>query len=184
MAGAKLRGGDKQSSFEIKVLATPPASWRTHDGISGNVDSWTKWSFKDSMLTPLVEPLRQTGQWVRIAKNRWLRKINAEGTTPIFVVANAKAYRADHDDPALRRLPGSGCNVELTQIFVDNDRRDPGKAWSCICLEAFGPDLMRTPALLDACAELVFTELGRPPSVELSEDNSLSYPRWLQALKK
>ena len=179
----KLRGGDKQSSFEIKALATPAASWSTHDGISGCVDSWTKWSFKHPTLTPLVDPLRQTGRWVRIAKDRWLRKINADGAKPAFVVANAKAYRADHNDPALHRLPDCGCNVELTQIFVDNDRRDPGKAWYSICLEAFGPDLIRTPSTLDACATLVFEELGPPPGIELIEHHSLSYSAWLQRLK-
>jgi hypothetical protein len=179
-AGPKLRGGDKQSSFEIKALAVPPASWRTHDGISGRVDSWTKWSFKHPTLTSLVDPLRQTGRWVRIAKDRWLRKINAEGANPAFVVADAKTYKADHNDPALRRLPDWGCNVELTQIFIDNDRRDPGKAWYSICLEAFGTDLMRTPATLDACAKLVFGELGRPPGIELTERHSLGYPAWIQ----
>jgi hypothetical protein len=183
-AGPKLRGGDKESSFEIKALATPPASWRKHDRISARVDSWTKWSFKHPTLTQLVDPLRENGQWIRIAKDRWLRKINGEGMTPAFVVANARAYRADHEDPALRRLPDRGCNVELTQIFVDNDRRDSAKAWYSICLEAFGADLQRTPALLDACAALAFEELGLPSGVELSERNSLSYPHWVQTLNQ
>ena len=43
---------------------------------------------------------------------------------------------------------------------------------------------MRTPAVLDACAALVFEELGLPPGVELSERNSLSYPGWVQTLTK
>ena len=127
--------------------------------------------------------MRQTGRWVRIAKDRWLRKISAEGKELAFVVADAKAYKADQDDPALRRMPDSGCNVELTQIFIDNDRQDPDKAWYSICLEAFGTDLMRTPATLDACSKLVFQELGRPPGVELSERHSLSYAGWVQNLK-
>ena len=182
-AGPKLRGG-KESSFEIKALAAPPASWRTRDGISGRVDSWTKWSFKHPTLTPVVDPLRQNGQWIRVAKDRWLRKINAENTKPEFVAADVKVYRPDHDDPALRRLPDSGCNVELTQIFLDNDRRDPRKAWYSICLEAFAPDLMQTPALLDACAGLVFEELGPPPGIELIERHSFSYPGWVQSLTK
>ena len=127
-AGPKLRGGDKEISFEIKALAAEPGLWRKHDGITARVDSWPKGTFKHPTLTQLVDPLRQKDQWIRIAKDRWLRKINAEGENPVFVVANAKVYKADHDDPALRRLPDWGCNVDLTQIFLDNDRQDPRKA--------------------------------------------------------
>ena len=51
---------------------------------------------------------------------------------PTFVVANAKAYKKEHEDQALRQLPNSGCNFELTPIFIDNERRDPKKAWFTI----------------------------------------------------
>ena len=181
--GTKLRGGAKESSFEIKARAAAVESWRTGTNISGRVDSWTKWSFKHETLTTVLEPMRQDGKWIRIAKDRWLRKISADTPKPTFVVPNAKAYKKDHQDPALRRLPGSGCNLELTQIFIDNDRREPSKAWFTICLEAFGPDVARTRTILDSCATLTFQELGSPPGIELSERNSVSYPGWLDTLE-
>ena len=72
------------------------------------------------------------GKWIRIAKDRWLRKLSADTVEPTFVVANAKAYKKEHEDQALRQLPNSGCNFELTPIFIDNERRDPKKAWFTI----------------------------------------------------
>jgi hypothetical protein len=181
--GTKLRGGDKESSFEIKAQAAAAVSWRTGERISGRVDSWTKWSFKDQTLTQALEPMRQRGKWIRIAKDRWLRKISSDTVKPTFVGANVKAYKKEHEDPALRQLPSSGCNFELTQIFIDNERRDPKKAWFTICLEAFGPDLANTPAILNSCARLSFEELGIPPGLELNERNSLSYSVWLTHLE-
>jgi hypothetical protein len=181
--GTKLRGGDKVSSFEIKAEAAAAASWRTGERISGRVDSWTKWSFKDPTLNEALEPMRQGGKWIRIAKDRWLRKVSADSVKPTFVVANMKAYRKDHVDAALRQPPDSGCNLELTQIFVDNDRQDPQKAWITICLEAFSPDLARTHTILDSCANLCFDELGIPPGVQLTEHNSLSYSGWFVTLE-
>lgn len=181
--GAKVRGGDKDSSFEIKARAAAADSWRTGEGISGRVDSWTKWSVKDEALTRALEPMRNAGKWVRVAKDRRLRKINAETANPTFVAANAKAYKKDHQDPALRQLPSSGCNVELTQVFIDSDRLQKTKAWFTICLEAFGPDLSDTRAILDSCANLTFGELGKPSGIELNEHNSLSYPAWFDMLQ-
>ena len=180
--GAKLRGGDKDSSFEIKAEAAAAAAWRTGERLSGRTDGWTKWSFKHQTLTPALESIRQGGKWIRIAKDRWLRKISADGKNPTFVAADAKAYRKDHQDAALRQLPGSGCDVELTRVFIDNDRRDPKKAWFTICLEAFAPDPGRTRAILDSSASLSFEELGIPPGVELTERTSLSYAGWLVTL--
>lgn len=175
--GTKLRGGD-ESSFEIKALAAPPRPWSAVDRVNGCVDSWTKWSFKHQALNPAMDPIRQRGEWIRIAKDRWLRKISVDGVKPSFVAANVKAYRKDHPDAALRKLPESGCNFELTRVFIDNDRTDPKQAWSTICFEAFAPDPDRTQAILDACARLSFAAMGIPPRVELTERTSLSYPEW------
>lgn len=173
--GAKLRGGEKETSLEIKAQATAPAPFHLEERINGRVDSWVKWSFKHNALNNALDPIRQTGRWIRIAKDRWLRKINADGPAPRFVVADAKAYKTN---PALGKLPDHGCNFELTQLYVYNDRQNSEKAWYTICLEAFGPGLSGTPQVLNACAKLAFKELGLPPGLKLSESNSLSYPAW------
>lgn len=182
--GPKLRGGDTQSSFEIKAQASPPAPWRLGDRVSGRTDAWTKWSFKHEALNQALGPLRQEGKWILIAKDRWLRKISMDSGSPVFVVPDAKAYRLDHADPALRQMPDVGCNFELTRIFIGNDRSDPAQAWTTICFEAFAPDLERARATLEPCAKLSFDELGLPPGVELTEDSSLSYPAWFLTLQR
>src|SRR5262245_43785716 len=82
--GTKLRGGDKESSFEIKAQAAAAVSWSIGEGISGRVDSWTRWSFKDQTVSQTLEPMRQRGKWIRIAKDRWLRKISADTVKPTF----------------------------------------------------------------------------------------------------
>jgi hypothetical protein len=178
--GTKLRGGDKGTSLEVKAQASAPATFQFQEGISGRVDSWVKWSFKDDSLTKALAPMQQTGQWIRIAKDRWLRKISADGREPQFVVADAKAYKKN---PALGKLPDYGCNFELTQLYVDNDRENSRKAWYTICLEAFGPDISRTPAVLSSCARLCFRELGFPSSIKFHESNSFSYPAWFVKLE-
>ena len=181
--GTKLRGGDKDTGLDVKAQAAAPASWRIDDRLRGRVDSWTKWSFKHATLTPALEPMRQGGKWIRIGKDRWLRKISADGAKPAFVVPNAKAYKKDNPDAALRRLPDSGCNFELTQIFVDNNRQDPKKAWFTICFEAFAPEMARTRTVLDSCARLALDELGLPPDADLDERTSLSYTGWFGTLE-
>ena len=165
--GTKLRGG-KESSFEVKAQAGGPAPWSAVDRVNGCVDSWTKWSFKHETLTNALDPMRQDGDWIRIGKDRWLRKMSVEGGKPSFVAA------ADR--------PKIGCNFELTRVFIDNDRTNPKQAWSTICFEAFGPELDRTRVILDACAKLALADLGIPPKVELTERTSLSYPAWFATL--
>ena len=145
-----------------------PAPWSAVDRVNGCVDSWTKWSFAHETLTQVLDPMRQDGQWIRIAKDRWLRKMTVDGGKPAFVVPSEQVK--------------SGCNFELTRVFIDNDRKNPKQAWSTICFEAFGPELDRTRVILDACAKLAFADLGIPPKVELTERTSLSYPAWFATL--
>ena len=112
-----------------------------------------------------------------------MRKIDADREILRFVVANPKAYSRDSNDLDLRKLPNCGCNVELTRIFVDNDRSERQKAWYSVCLEAFG-DPARTTEILKASAELFFKEFGLPPIIQLTENSSRSYPAWLSSLDK
>src|SRR2546422_11606600 len=80
------------------------------------------------------------GKWIRIAKDRWLRKLSADTVEPTFVVANAKAYKKEHEDQALGQLPNSGCNFELTRSSSTTNAAIPRKPGSrlgrCICLTA------------------------------------------------
>lgn len=176
--GAKLRGGN-ETSLEIKAQAASPIDFHIHDSVIGRTDSWVKWSFKHLALNDALTPMQQTGLWTRIAKDRWLRKISADAQKPTFVVADAKAYK---NNESLGKLPEYGCNVELTQLYVDNNRENMAHSWYTICLEAFGPDLTRTPEVLGSCASLAFRELGVPPDLELEESKSLNYPEWIRRL--
>jgi hypothetical protein len=79
-------------------------------------------------------------------------------------------------------LTGDG-RLELTRIFVDNNRQNPRNAWFTICFEAFAPKIARTRTVLDSCARLALDELGLPPDADLDERTSLSYTGWFGTLE-
>ncbi len=156
--GVKLREG----RLEIKAMLCGPRPISAGVGINGRTDQWVKWSFESEGLRDLNQGLRQSGKWVKVRKERYLRKFSADADTAVEVPAKQKPF------------PVVGCNVELTRIEVEADPR----FWFSLGFEAFGPS-GSTPKILDDTLRLFFTGRGLVPGVTLNGLASLSYPAWL-----
>jgi hypothetical protein len=153
--GVKLR----QERFQIKALVSPPHTITIGHGITGRTDQWVKWSFAHESLKQMLPALHESGQWVTVTKERYLRKFSAEGTIS----------EVDQGD-----RPGKGCNVELTRINV---KMDPG-VWFSLGFESFDGQGEVT-SILEEALRSFFAKHGPPPDLKLEEANSLSYPAWL-----
>lgn len=158
--GVKLREG----KLEVKAVVSPPRPLHLGDGVNGRTDQWVKWSLGSEGLKALEDDLRQSGRWVEVRKERYLRKFSADGETPVEVPAREK--------------PDRGCNAELTCIRVDGD---PGE-WFSIGFEAFGP-AGGVGKTLDDTLRLFFGRHGGVPGLRLTGRESMSYPVWLATLE-
>ncbi len=156
--GVKLREG----KLEIKGLVDPPRELTTAFGVTGRADRWVKWSFGSDGLRALEAELHQSGTWVEVHKERYLRKFSADQGTPAEVRPQAKPF------------PRAGCNVELTRVRLDDDPR----AWFSLGFEAFGP-ADGVAATLQAVLPVFLEANGGAPGIPLGTHNSLSYPAWL-----
>jgi hypothetical protein len=158
MVGVKLR----QGKLEVKALVHPPRPVSVVAGVNGRTDQWVKWSFEDEGLKALDAGLRQSGCWVKVVKERYLRKFSADAGQVAEVPAKQKPF------------PGLGCNVELTSIEVEAETR----RWFSLGFEAFGPP-GATPKILDETLGQFFIGRGPAPGVSLNVLASFSYPTWL-----
>lgn len=68
-----------------------------------------------------------------ISKSRWMRKYDIGNSRVIEV--ELKEDEAPKNDAI--KLPGNGCNLELTRLFVEPAQQ----AWWTVGCEAFGPSL-------------------------------------------
>jgi len=155
--GVKLREG----KLEIKAMLCAPRPISMGAGINGRTDQWVKWSFKSEGLRDLNLGLHQSGKWVKVRKERCLRKFSADANI-VEVPAKQKPF------------PIAGCNVELTRIEVEEDPR----FWFSLGFESFGPS-GSTSKILDDTLRLFFKKRGLMPGVPLNGLASLSYPAWL-----
>lgn len=73
--GVKLRGGKK---FEVKSRVSGPRPLVLDFGINGRTEQWVRWSFASDGLAALNDELHQSGHWVQVIKERYLRKFSAE----------------------------------------------------------------------------------------------------------
>ncbi len=161
--GVKLREG----KFEIKAMLAAAQPLNPDLGIKGRTDQWVKWSFASEGLQTLVPALHQAGPWLKVRKERFLRKFSADTGHLVEVT------------PPSGPLPGSGCNIELTRIEVEVAAR----LWFSLGFEAFGPPAFAGKILIDSL-RLFFKDHDRVPGISLSEENSLSYPAWLAKVAK
>lgn len=161
--GVKLREG----RFEIKALLAAAQPLLPGLGIEGRTDQWVKWSFACEGLPTLDSALHQSGHWLKVQKERFLRRFSAD-----------MGHLAEVTAPP-GSLPESGCNVELTRVEVDVKPQ----SWFTLGFEAFGQPAVAVKILLDAL-RLFFKDHGPVPGVSLSEGNSLSYPTWLAKVSK
>jgi hypothetical protein len=147
----KVRGG---GALEVKAYRGSPGILDVAGRARGRLESWQKWSFPFSPLSP---DGGEAAGWRPVRKRRRISR---------FSLASGE-IRA--------RAPGLGqeprCEVELTEV------RTGGQDWWTLGFEATGPaDLLRSE--LEATAALVFDQ-ALPGGMEPGPDESRSYAEWL-----
>jgi hypothetical protein len=147
----KVRGG---GALEVKVYRGNPGMLQVAGRARGRMESWQKWSFPFSPLSPgSIGP----AGW-RLVRKR--RRISQFSSASGQIVAHS---------PALGPQPR--CEVELTEV------RTGGQNWWTLGFEATGPaDLL--PSELQATAALVFGQ-ALPGGMQPGPDDSQSYAQWL-----
>jgi len=156
--GVKLRNG----RLEVKAMRGPSQPLSLHIGIEGRTEQWVKWSFASDSLQALDKALHQSGRWLKVRKERFLRRFSAEQGTLTEVAVGQRPFAT------------VGCHFEVTRIDVDADPR----FWFSLGFEAFGPPVA-TARILDDALLLFFNAHGCMPGTTLSENESACYPAWL-----
>src|SRR6266481_3714212 len=153
--GLKRRGG--KPGVEVKGLVAAKWGNLTAGPFVGPIDLWTK-------STSEVLELR-SGWTVPIEKIRWLRKFDTARQFPEEIPLD------DKEQPLGKRpLPALGCNVELTQITLRDD-----KVWWTLGFESFG-----TIQTVDKSLYAVATTLATRQPPDLGTGLLASYPDWLK----
>jgi hypothetical protein len=147
----KIRGG---GVLEVKVYRGSPGILAVAGRARGRLESWQKWSFPFSPLSP---GSGDPAGWRPVRKRRRISRFSlASGQIAACV-------------PGLGHEPG--CEVELTEVHAS------GKDWWTLGFEATGPaELLRGE--LEATAALVFAQ-ALPGGVQPGPDDSRSYAQWL-----
>jgi hypothetical protein len=147
----KVRGSQ---ALEVKAYRGSPGLLEVAGRARGRLESWQKWSFP---CTPLSPGSGDLAGWRPVCKRRRISRFSL-GSGPDV----ARAAR-------LGRPPR--CEVELTEA------RSGDQDWWTLGFEATGPaDLLRSE--LEAAAALVFAH-PLPGDVKPGPDQSTSYAEWL-----
>ena len=146
----KIRGS---RALEVKVYRGSPGILHVPGRARGRIESWQKWSFPCSPLSPDIS----TVGWTLVRKRRrisWFSPATGQ------IAARA---------PGLGQQPQ--CEVELTEVHTG------GQHWWTLGFEASGPagPLRGT---LEGAAALVFAH-APPEGAEPGPDESKSYAQWL-----
>jgi len=113
----KLREG----RLDIKAMVSAPRPLSREFGVTGRTDQWAKWSFARGKLKTLSPALHQSGHWLKVWKERSLRKFSADMGGLVEVTGRQAPF------------PAGGCNGELTRIAVEANPR----FWFSLAFEAF-----------------------------------------------
>ena len=147
----KVRGG---GALEVKAYRGSPGILEVPGHARGRLESWQKWSFP---LSPLSPGSGDAPGWRPVHKERRISR---------FPLAIRQAAV-----PALGPGREPRCEVELTEV------RTRGEHWWTLGFEATGPaDLLRST--LQAAAALVFAH-PLPGGAQPGPENSTSYAQWL-----
>ncbi len=147
----KVRGS---RALEVKAYRGSPGLLEVAGRARGRLESWQKWSFPFSPLSP---GSGDPPGWRPVSKRRRISR---------FSLASGQVVA-----PALGLGQQPRCEVELTEV------RTGGQHWWTLGFEATGrADLLR--AALEATAALVFAH-PLPGGVEPGPDDSGSYAEWL-----
>lgn len=164
--GVKIREG----RLEIKANVAGPTLRAVNRHVEGWSDSWLKWSAGSGdppfPLAPALEHLMRHGTWIPVVKERRLRRWSAEGDALVEIVPGGPAA-----------WPASGCLVELTGLRAGDD----GDPWFTLGFEAFG-ERDAVEGILSEALHAFFADHGAPPGLPLTEEESDSYPAWLDSL--
>lgn len=151
--GVKARSG----YLEVKRLAEVVGEEVMHDGVTGRVECWRKWSFPLGAGALLRD---SAGDWVAVAKRR------QKGT---FAIRNGSIEIVPREEQA-----GQGCSLEVAEVEAD------GRTWWSVGFEAFGTsDQAALVTYLRRAAAHVFA-VADPPALPAAQ--AMSYPAWLWAL--
>ncbi len=147
----KVRGG---GALEVKAYRGSPGILEVAGRARGRMESWQKWSFPFSPLSPGAGG---PPGWTLVRKRRRISR---------FSLASGQI---------VARGPGLGqepqCEVELTEVHTS------GQDWWSLGFEATGPaSLLRSE--LETTAALVFAQ-ALPGGVDPGPDESRSYAQWL-----
>ena len=159
--GVKLREG----RFEIKALRAVPHPFTLEESITGIVEEWVKWSFASGELHKLSDSLHESGSWLKVSKERFLRRYTPQAGGLVEISATERTFG------------DVGCNIEVTAVEVDGK---PG-LWTTCAFEAFGP-ISITGRILSQALHQFFQERGPIPGVPLTENQSFGYPTWLSSI--
>jgi hypothetical protein len=130
---------------------------------SAPVQLWCKWS------VPGID-LGQARR-CKVSKTRWLRKFDTSGHPPVEVPLGLDEMPLDL--PHGLGMPVRGCNVELTEV-----RLDDGRVWWTFSMEAYG-DLGTVTKDVRSTLDILYK---RGPSPDISSGSFFSYPMWLAQL--
>jgi hypothetical protein len=136
---------------------------RDQGPFSGPTQLWCKW------VVPAIDLDR--ARTIMVGKTRWLRRFATSGDEPLELPLGRD--ETPLDPPLDRDISIRGCNVELTEV-----RLDDGQVWWTFCIEAYGDlgtvveDMRATTGLLSR----------RGPVPDLSTGSCVSYPGWLAQL--
>jgi len=156
-AGIKLRN----RRLEVKALVADAGEHVFHDGLTGQVQRWVKWSLEDLDLTARSSLGMEPAGSRQVTKSRLLRRYAWTG--------KPRELSSEHSDSA------SSCHIELTSISL---RHSPG-SWVTFGIESHGKDADPIEVLIKT-ARHFFLKQPKVPD-ELLKATSLSYPEWLAA---
>jgi hypothetical protein len=147
----KIRGS---GALEVKAYRGSPGILEVAGRARGRMESWQKWSFPVSPLSP---GSGEAAGWRAVGKRRRIIRFS--------LASGRMVVRA----PGLGQEPG--CEVELTEV------RTRGQDWWSLGFEATGPaSLLRSE--LEATAAHVFAR-PLPGGLAPGPDQSRSYAEWL-----
>ena len=153
--GLKRRGG--KPGVEVKGLVAAEWGKLTATPFVGPIELWTKWTSEVLELN--------SDRTVPIKKIRWLRKFDTAKQFPEEIPLDGKEKPL-----GTRPLPELGCNVELTQITLGDN-----KVWWTLGFESFG-----TIQTVDKSLYAVAATLATRQPPELGTGLLASYPDWLK----
>ena len=153
--GLKRRGG--KPGVEVKGLVAAEWGKLTATPFVGPIELWTKWTSEVLELN--------SDRTVPIKKIRWLRKFDTAKQFPEEIPLDGKEKPL-----GTRPLPELGCNVELTQITLGDN-----KVWWTLGFESFGAIQTVDKSLYTVAMTLATRQ---PPG--LGTGGLADYPAWLK----